>query len=79
MCNRRYWVHPFTDSRLLRGEFYTIYSDLRENSDKFYNYFRMSIRSFDELTARVTQKITSQDTCIRLSIPPLEIIAVTLR
>ncbi|KAE9522680.1 hypothetical protein AGLY_016902 [Aphis glycines] len=42
--NRRYWVHPFTDSRLLRGHFSTSFEDLRNNPDKFYNYFRMSVK-----------------------------------
>jgi hypothetical protein len=67
--NRRYWVYPFTDARLLRGESYTIFNDIRENPEKFFTYFQMSVRSFDELAA--TLKIISQDTCMRLSIPPL--------
>jgi len=77
--DRRYWVHPFTDSRLLRGEFYTTFSDVRENPEKFFTYFRMSVRSFNELATKVSPKLISQDTCMRLSIPPLEMIAVTLR
>lgn len=77
--NRRYWIHPFTDLRLTRGRFYVSFVDLRENPDKFHNYFRMSIQSFDELADKITDKIKSQDTWMRLSIPPLEMIAVTLR
>lgn len=77
--NRRYWVHPFTESRLLRGQFYTSFADLRESPSKFFIYFRMSVRSFDELADRLIPKITSQDTNMRLSIPPLEMLAVTLR
>lgn len=77
--NRRYWVHPYTDLRLLRGRFHTSFGDLRENPDKFYNYYRMSVKSFDELAAKITPKIRSQDTWMRLSIPPLEMLAVTLR
>ncbi|XP_045477279.1 protein ANTAGONIST OF LIKE HETEROCHROMATIN PROTEIN 1-like [Harmonia axyridis] len=77
--NRRYWVHPYTDLRLLRGRFHTSFGALRENPDKFYNYYRMSVKSFDELAAKITPKIRSQDTWMRLSIPPLEMLAVTLR
>jgi hypothetical protein len=76
---RTYWVHPFTDLRLLRGRFYTSFADLRANSDKFFNYFRMSVQSFDELAEQITDKIKSQDTWMRLSKPPLEMLAVTLR
>ncbi|CAI6374002.1 unnamed protein product [Macrosiphum euphorbiae] len=76
---RRYWVHPFTDSRLTCGIFYTSFNNLRENDEKFFNYFRMSVKSFDELAAKISTKIKSQDTCMRLSIPPLEMLAVTLR
>jgi len=72
-------VHPFTDCRLLRGELYTTFSDIRENSEKFFTYFRMSVHSFDELAIKITPKIISQDTCLRLYIPPLEMIAVSLR
>jgi hypothetical protein len=76
---RRYWVHPFTDSRLIRGRFNTSFADLRGNPDKFFNYFRMSVQSFDELAERITDKIKSRDTWMRLAIPPLEMLAVTVR
>lgn len=75
----RYWVHPYIDDRLTRGGFITLFSDLRENPDKFFNYFRMSVQSFDELAYKITDMIKSQDTWMRLSIPPLEMLAVTLR
>ena len=45
----RLWVHPFTESRLIRGRFRMAFGDLRENSGKFFYYFRMSVHSFDEL------------------------------
>lgn len=78
-ANRRYWVHPFTELRLSRGRFATSFSDLRENPGKFYNYFRMSIQSFDELAAKISDGIKSQDTWMRLAIPPVEMLAITLR
>ena len=76
---RRYWIHPFTDSRLTKGRFSTSFADLRENPDKFMNYFRMTVQSFDELAGKISDKIKLQDTWMRLSIPPLEMLAVTLR
>jgi hypothetical protein len=32
---KQYWMHPFTDSRLIRGRFSTSFGDLRENPDMF--------------------------------------------
>ena len=40
---RRYWVHPFNNARYLKGAFNTILIDLREDEQKVFNYFRMSI------------------------------------
>lgn len=59
---RRYWVHPYIDDRLTRGGFITLFSGLRQNPDKFFNYLRMSIQSFDELADKITDVIKSQDT-----------------
>ena len=73
-------MHPFTDSRLIRGTFNTSFADLRRNPDKFFfNYFRMSVQSFDELAGRITDKIKSRDRRMRLAIPPLEMLALTVR
>jgi hypothetical protein len=33
----------------IHGQCYTLYLRLREDSDKFFNYFRKSAASFDEL------------------------------
>ena len=74
-------MHPFTDSRLIRGRFNTSFADLEGNPDKFFffYYFRMSVQSFDEFAGRITDKIKSRDTRMRLAIPPLEMLAVTVR
>nr|CAH7715729.1 unnamed protein product [Callosobruchus chinensis] len=50
---RRWSVHPLNAVRHLRGAFYTVYEDLRNHEEKFLNYFRMSISSFDELCLKV--------------------------
>jgi len=67
------------DDRLTSGGFITLFSGLRENPDKFFNYFRMSVQSFDELADKIIDMIKSQDTWTRLCIPPLEMLDVTLR
>jgi hypothetical protein len=47
--NRRVWVHPIVNATLTHVSFYTLYSELREDDKKFFNYLRMSIASSDEL------------------------------
>jgi hypothetical protein len=47
--SRRWWVHPINSERYLRSQLYTLYLHLREDSNKFCNYFRKSAASFDEL------------------------------
>lgn len=76
---RRFWEHPLVAKRLLKGTFTTMFIELREDDAKFFNYFRMSIKSFDELACRISDIIKSEDTVMRLAIPPLEMLAVTLR
>jgi hypothetical protein len=47
--NRTLWVHPISSSKLEEGCFYILFHKLREDERTFFNYFRMSISSFDEL------------------------------
>lgn len=76
---RQYWVHPLWSDRLLRGKFYTMYYKLREHPDKFFKYFRMSVRSFDELLRTLGPALIYENTNLRLSVPAEERLAVTLR
>jgi ribosomal protein L20 len=48
--NRVMWVHRINEKRLEAGiEYHSLFEELRQVEDKFFNYFRMSISSFDEL------------------------------
>jgi hypothetical protein len=55
---KRHWVHPVVSKRLLIGQFYKLYEDLRNCRGKFLNYFRMSKESFDNLLVLVGPRIT---------------------
>nr|CAH7753351.1 unnamed protein product [Callosobruchus chinensis] len=46
---RRFNVHPILRDRMTHSMFITLYPKLREHSEKFFNYFRMSVTSFDDL------------------------------
>jgi len=51
---KRHWVHPVVSKRLLNGQFYKLYKDLKETAEKkIVSYFRMSIESFDKLLVLV--------------------------
>lgn len=76
---KAFWVHPLNDLRYIKGQFVTLYEELRQYPYKFFGYFRMSIASFDELLTIVGPRITLQDTNMRLAIPPVQRLAVTLR
>jgi hypothetical protein len=76
---RKFWVHPLLSDRSTKGLFNLFYNDLRKYEDKFFNYLRMSIKSFDELLELLQQDLTGQQTNMRECISPVEKLVVTLR
>ncbi|XP_052744678.1 uncharacterized protein LOC128199398 isoform X3 [Bicyclus anynana] len=74
------WIHPILEKREEYGAFHTLVKNqLREDEDKFYNYFRMQKTTFDNLLQKLSQELKHQDTFMRESISPAERLAVTLR
>lgn len=60
--------------------FITLYPKLREHSEKFFNYFRMSKTSFDDLLAIIQDDLTPcENYVIRDSISAEEKLVITLR
>lgn len=51
----------------------------KEPSGYFENFCRMSSEDFEFLLAKISPKISKQDTNMRISIPAIERFAVTLR
>ncbi|XP_068121508.1 uncharacterized protein [Hyperolius riggenbachi] len=76
---RRYWVHPMLQERRRKGQFRTLYRDLRHHPEKFFGYTRMSVSSFDGLLAKLKDALRRQDTNFRLAITPTERLLITLR
>ena len=54
---REYWVHPLLTVRYMEGSFYILFEKLRYHDSKFYNYFLMSIHTFDFLVDRVANSV----------------------
>lgn len=76
---RTLWIHPLLSFRRQEGHFYNLFGKLKEDENKFFNYFRMSISSFNELLEILDSKIKRCDTNMRKSIPAEERLAITLR
>lgn len=76
--NREIWVQLILQYKH-EGDFYTLLPKIRSQEKCFYKYFRMSRRSFEELTDILKNKICRQDTIMRKSISAEERIAITLR
>lgn len=76
---RKWWIHPINQSREHSGTFYTLFEELRRDGTKFFNFFRMSIESFDELHEKMKNKIQRQNTKMRNCIQSRERLALTLR
>ncbi|KAM4030026.1 uncharacterized protein ACNLHF_022055 [Anomaloglossus baeobatrachus] len=76
---RRFWVHEVNQVRERYGAFHTLYFQLRYFPEKFENYLRMSIESFDILLSHIQDDIRRQDMSFRRSISPEQRLVVTLR
>ena len=49
MMVREIWVHPLNDLWPEKGEFYTLYPDLRHFPRRFFHMYQMSVHKIDEL------------------------------
>ncbi|XP_016662197.1 uncharacterized protein LOC107884489 [Acyrthosiphon pisum] len=76
---RKYWVHPINSDREESNKFNIFYENIRCYSEKFFEYYRMSISSFDELLEKIRPFITKQNTTFRNVISPEERLTITLR
>jgi len=74
---RVYWFHPFNAQRITLGEFHCLYS--RQYPDRFCNYYRMSMKSFDELVILLRPYISETSSTFRETIGVEERLTVTFR
>lgn len=77
--NRRYWVHPLNTRRLTDSQFYLKRAKLRAHPEEFFKYYRISMKSFDELHNGIREKIQKQNTCMRLCLDTEEKLTITIR
>ena len=73
------WVHPLNELRLDKGEFYTLYPDLRHFAPKFFNMYRMSVPKFDRLLWKISPLIEKKWTNMRERLSAEHKLVLTLR
>lgn len=76
---RRFWVHPYFVHRESSDRFVKFYEGIRKYAEIFFGYYRMSVKSFDELLNTLRPYITKQQTPFRNPISAEERLTITLR
>lgn len=61
------------------GEFHHIYNELKRDSERFFNFLRMSRETFDFILSKVKFKLTKKTTNFKKPISATERLYVTLR
>ena len=74
----QYWVHPVLCTRLETGQFYTRFYELRKDESEFFKYFRVSLKSSDEMLYLLQEGICGLETDMRRCVPPAERLVMTL-
>jgi len=72
-------VHPIIQKREEFDALYTLFDKLRDDENKFFNYFRMSVSSLDELHRRLKENFERRNVKMRNFIHPVEMVAVAIR
>ena len=74
-----YWVHPLNQRRSQQGDFHHLVAELRLDSQRHHQYFRMSAEKMDELLSVIGPELTKQNANCRAAIQPKQRLAVGLR
>ena len=59
------WIHPLNEDRIEKGEFYTLYPDLRQYPVKFFQYYCMIVAQFDLLLWKLSPRLRKKSTNLR--------------
>ena len=65
---RHMWVHRIKNLKFEKGEYFILYPDLRKYEDKFFNWYRMSMKKSDYLLKMIQQRILRHNTNYREAI-----------
>lgn len=79
-CERRMWARQWLLRREERGMYNTLFQELAvEDTPGFNEYMKMPYPKFVTLADLIGPYIKKQDTCMRISIPASERLALTIR
>jgi hypothetical protein len=59
---RKLWVHQVFRAREEEGEFHTLFGRLKDDRQKLYKYFRMSVSKFENLKELLHTVIEKKNT-----------------
>lgn len=57
---RKFQTHPINRERKKLGEYHHLFKTLRQHKDRFFEYTRMSISSFDLLLLSIEDKLQNK-------------------
>jgi hypothetical protein len=77
--NRLHFVHPIIQKSVEFVALYTLVGELRDDTNKFLNYFRSSFSSFDEMHCCLKESLQRRNSKMRNCIQPVEMLAVVIR
>ena len=75
---RSVWIHPINNLRFEKSEFFMLYCDLHKYEDRFFGWYRMSTKKFDELLGIVENALRKKCTKFREPISPEEQLVITI-
>jgi hypothetical protein len=67
---RRLWVHNLCKTKMIHGEFHSLYPDLLEDEAKFFGYFRMTYGEFMTLLNMLGPILSGENTSFREAVGP---------
>jgi hypothetical protein len=76
---RLHWVHPIIQKGEVFSAFYTPFGELRDDANKFFNYFSKSVSSFNEMNRRLKDSLQRHNSKMRNCLQPVEMLAVAIR
>ena len=75
---RSVWIHPINNLRFEKSEFFMLYCDLHKYEDRFFGWYRMSTKKFDELLGIVENALWKKCTKFREPISPEDQLVITI-
>ena len=79
MVNREIWVHPLNLQRENKGEFYSLYPDLRNFNKEFFSMYLMTPAKFDALLKLLEPRLKGTHTNMRKPISAEQKLVITMR